>query len=200
MRATIKAATTVKSNYLITLDEAETKVYRTNQARRNSLQSEAEMQANSRQCDVYLIAHDGKNLFRAWPRNINQQLTNDTQPNDREQLLARISELENAFCVVDKNHISTVCDLKARIGQLETALKGITDAYESTCQSWDSWCGNEACSNCGINARIISTARQALRGTNPQPIAENALESDSDSDNAILNDLDTLLEEVAERR
>jgi hypothetical protein len=57
-------------NYIRQLNEAETKAYRTDEGRRNGLQSEAERLANSRQCDVCIMAADGKNLWRAWPRSV----------------------------------------------------------------------------------------------------------------------------------
>jgi len=62
-----EGAMTDSNNYKIELTEAETQRYRSGD--KNGLQSEAEMQANSRLCDVYLIASDGKTLFRAYPQD-----------------------------------------------------------------------------------------------------------------------------------
>jgi len=55
------------SNHKINLTESDSKAYRSDPIRRNGFQRAAEQQANSRQCDVYLIASDGKTLFRARP-------------------------------------------------------------------------------------------------------------------------------------
>lgn len=54
-------------DYKINLSEDETGRYRSGD--RHGLQSEAEQQAHSRLCDVYLIASDGKTLFRACPHD-----------------------------------------------------------------------------------------------------------------------------------
>jgi len=53
-------------NYKINLSEAETKRYQSGD--KDGFQREAEQQASSRQCDVYLFASDGKTLFCAYPR------------------------------------------------------------------------------------------------------------------------------------
>jgi len=89
--------------------------------------------------------------------------------NDREQLLARISELEGA------NKLLT-----------EAAVKLV---------AWDNSHGDTV-----LISEACSAARQALRSTNPQPIAENVSTVDSVNDEAVCNELDALLEEVAERR
>lgn len=42
------------------------------------------------------------------------------------------------------------------------ALRIITDAFESKCESWDEWCGSVTCPKCGSAATIISGARAIL--------------------------------------
>ena len=62
-----RAGRTPAKNHIIDLTPAETALYKTRSEMRDSFRSNAEQQAVSRQCDVYLIASDGHTLYRAWP-------------------------------------------------------------------------------------------------------------------------------------
>jgi len=106
----------------------------------------------------------------------------------------------------------TTEQLLARISELESALGDLYNAVDSCVD---------------LTPEVMLKARQALQGTNPQPIAENVSQGEQiaekatidplrerdlmesmttkrsefpSDDESILNDLDTLLEEVAERR